>query len=168
MRSHGIQAIANQTVRTLLHSTLRYHIKNLKVKYPDVDIILIQPEWNDERMFSHNPMYYNSRLVLAEHGFTTVTRGLIEHYDYYEQVLERHGIQPHTELVRHKLETLRKQPDSVEVLQKLLTLPTSEPDNGHAAEVAHGANDVNLRDSLLRLEQNLDRLDQLIGNRIDR
>lgn len=46
--------------------------QNLQAKYPDVDIILIQPEWNDYRMFSYNPMYYGSRL-LAEHGFATVT-----------------------------------------------------------------------------------------------
>jgi predicted acylesterase/phospholipase RssA len=167
MRNHGIQAIVNQAVRTLLHSTLRYHIKNLKVKYPDVDIILIQPEWDDERMFSHNPMYYNSRLLLAEHGFTTVTKGLIERYDYYEQVLKRHGIQPHTDLVRRKLEALREQPGSVEVLQKLLTLPTRDSESvASAAEPAvNGADSVDLRESLLRLEQNLGRLDQLIGHR---
>lgn len=163
MRTHGIQAIVNQTVRTLLHSTLRYHIKNLKVKYPDVDIILIQPEWNDERMFSHNPMYYNSRLVLAEHGFTTVTKGLIEHYDYYEQVLERHGIQPHTELVRRKLAALSEQPGSMEVLQMMLTQSANETQSTPAVESTNGADGVNLRESLLRLEQNLDRLDQLIG-----
>ena len=163
MRSHGIQAIVNQTVRTLLHSTLRYHIKNLKVKYPDVDIILIQPEWNDERMFSHNPMYYSSRLLLAEHGFATVTKGLIERYDYYEQVLERHGIQPHTELVRRKLAALSEQPGSMEVLQKMLTQPTGETQSVSVVESTNGASGVNLRESLLRLEQNLDRLEQLIG-----
>lgn len=164
MRSHGIQAIVNQTVRTLLHSTLRYHIKNLKVKYPDVDIILIQPEWNDERMFSHNPMYYNSRLLLAEHGFTTVTSGLMERYDYYRQILERHGIQLHTELVRQELAVLRQQPGSVEVLRKLLTLPASEHNGSSAVESIDRADNVNLQDSLIRLEHNLDRLKQLIGN----
>jgi NTE family protein len=164
MRSHGIQAIVNQTVRTLLHSTLRYHIKNLKVKYPDVDIILIQPEWNDERMFSHNPMYYNSRLLLAEHGFTTVTSGLMERYDYYRQILERHGIQLHTELVRQELAALRQQPGSVEVLRKLLTLPASEHNGSSAVESIDRADNVNLQDSLMRLEHNLDRLKQLIGN----
>ena len=167
MRNHGIQAIVNQTVRTLLHSTLRYHIKNLKVKYPDVDIILLQPEWEDERTIAHKPRYYNSRLLLAEHGFTTVTKGLIERYDYYEQVLERHGIRPHTELVRRKLEALHKQPGSVEALQKLLTLPARDSESVAPVVVpaANGADGVDLRESLLRLEQNLSRLDQLIGNR---
>ena len=48
---HGLPAIINQAVRTLLHSSLRYHMKNLQVKYPDVDIVLIQPEWDDQRTF---------------------------------------------------------------------------------------------------------------------
>jgi predicted acylesterase/phospholipase RssA len=183
MRSHGIQAIVNQTVRTLLHSTLRYHIKNLKAKYPDVDIILIQPEWDDERMFSHNPMYFGSRLVLAEHGFSTVTTGLMAHSEHYQQILQRHGIEVQTELVSRELDLLRQQPGSVDILRKMLTAPASEqaptttelngtssaatPDTHAAASNPGAANDTdgaNLQASLQRLEYNLDRLEQLIGD----
>lgn len=169
MRNHGIQAIVNQAVRTLLHSTLRYHIKNLKVKYPDVDIILIQPEWNDERMFSHNPMYFNSRLLLAEHGFTTVTNGLIENFDYYQQVMARHGIELHTELVRRELDALRQQPGSGRFLHKLLTSPAADHngdtlDNRQPDNRQDSAGAPSLQASLNRLEENLDRLKQLIDN----
>lgn len=164
MRSHGIQAIVNQTVRTLLHSTLRYHIKNLKVKYPDVDIILIQPEWNDERMFSHNPMYFNSRLLLAEHGFTTVTGGLIENITYYQQVMARHGIELHTDLVRRELDALRQQPGSGHFLRKMLTNPAANHNDDALDNGQDGAGDLSLQASLNRLEENLDRLEQLINN----
>jgi NTE family protein len=163
MRSHGIQAIVNQTVRTLLHSTLRYHIKNLKVKYPDVDIILIQPEWNDERMFSHNPMYFNSRLLLAEHGFTTVSSGLMENIGYYQQVMARHGIELHTDLVRRELDALRQQPGSEHFLRQLLTNPAANH-NGDTSNEMNGAGELSLQASLNRLEENLDRLEQLIGS----
>ncbi|HHY56593.1 MAG TPA: patatin family protein [Chloroflexi bacterium] len=161
MRNHGIQAIVNQTVRTLLHSTLRYHIKNLKVKYPDVDIILIQPEWDDERMFSHNPMYFNSRLLLAEHGFTTVTNGLMKNMDYYQQVMARHGIELHTDLVRRELAALREQPGREHFLRKMLTRPAEQ--NGDVSNNKQdNANALSLQASLNRLEANLDRLKQLI------
>ncbi len=161
MRNHGIQAIVNQTVRTLLHSTLRYHIKNLKVKYPDVDIILIQPEWDDERMFSHNPMYFNSRLLLAEHGFTTVTNGLMKNMDYYQQVMARHGIELHTDLVRRELAALREQPGREHFLRKMLTRPAEQ--NGDISNNKQdNANALSLQASLNRLEANLDRLKQLI------
>ena len=163
MRNHGIQAIVNQTVRTLLHSTLRYHIKNLKVKYPDVDIILIQPEWDDERMFSHNPMYFSSRLLLAEHGFTTVTSGLMKNFDYYQQVMARHGIELHTELVERELDAMQKQPGGEHFLRKMLTRPSIDR-NGDAPDNAlDSAAALSLQTSLNRLEENLDRLDQLIG-----
>jgi hypothetical protein len=164
MRSHGIQAIVNQTVRTLLHSTLRYHIKNLKVKYPDVDIILIQPEWNDERMFSHNPMYFNSRLLLAEHGFTTVTSGLIENIAYYQQVMARHGIEMHTDLVRRELDALRQQPGSEHFLRQLLMRPAAAHNGDALDHKQDGADALSLQASLNRLEENLDRLEQLIGS----
>ncbi len=164
MRSHGIQAIVNQTVRTLLHSTLRYHIKNLKAKYPDVDIILIQPEWNDERMFSNNPMYFNSRLLLAEHGFTTVTNGLIENIGHYQQVMARHGIQLHTDLVRRELDELRQQTGSEQFLREMLTHPAAGPNDSAPANGHDGADEMSLQASLNRLEHNLDRLEQLIGH----
>lgn len=168
MRKHGIQAIVNQTVRTLLHSTLRYHIKNLKVKYPDVDIILIQPEWNDERMFSHNPMYFSSRLLLAEHGFSTVTNGLIENFDYYQQVLARHDIELHTDVVRQELDALRQQPGSEQFLRHMLTEPFIKRNGASLLDgqedAPEDAEAASLQTSLNRLEHNLDRLDQLIGD----
>ncbi|HQY91201.1 patatin-like phospholipase family protein [Caldilinea sp.] len=168
MRKHGIQAIVNQTVRTLLHSTLRYHIKNLKVKYPDVDIILIQPEWNDERMFSHNPMYFSSRLLLAEHGFSTVTNGLIENFDYYQQVLARHDIELHIDVVRQELDALRQQPGSEQFLRHMLTEPSMQRNGASPLDGQEDAQEdakaLSLQTSLNRLEHNLDRLDQLIGD----
>jgi NTE family protein len=105
-REHGLHAIVNQAVRTQLHSSLRYHIKNLKMKYPDVDIILIQPEWNDQRMFVHHPMYYGSRKHMADHGFRTVALGLLSDLEYYRRILRRHGIKLQTALISEELKTI--------------------------------------------------------------
>jgi predicted acylesterase/phospholipase RssA len=105
-REHGLHAIVNQAVRTQLHSSLRYHIKNLKMKYPDVDIILIQPEWNDQRMFVHHPMYYGSRKHMADHGFRTVTLGLLSNLEYYRRILRRHGIRLQTALISEELKAI--------------------------------------------------------------
>ncbi|HAJ37315.1 MAG TPA: hypothetical protein DCL15_16725, partial [Chloroflexi bacterium] len=130
------------------------------------DIILIQPEWDDERMFSHNPMYFNSRLLLAEHGFTTVTSGLMKNFDYYQQIMARHGIELHTELVRRELDALQKQPGGEHFLRKMLTRPASAH-NGAAPDDRRGSTDaLSLQASLNRLEENLDRLKQLIGESV--
>jgi NTE family protein len=160
MRSHGIQAIVNQTVRTLLHSTLRYHIKNLKAKYPDVDIILIQPEWDDERMFSHYPMHFGSRLALAEHGFSTVTNGLMQRLDYYQQILDRHGIALKPSIVERKFgaRQLAGQDREQQTVEQRLLLVNSalSPQSGN------GEISFDLQSSLTRLEQNLSRLERLL------
>lgn len=106
IRRRGLQGIINQSVRTLLHSSLRYHIKNLRVKYPDVDVILIQPGLDDYEMFSHSPMHYSGRLAVAQHGFETVTMGLLRNIGYYRAVLARHGITLHTDLLEAELSSL--------------------------------------------------------------
>jgi NTE family protein len=146
---HGLPAIINQAVRTLLHSSLRYHIKNLQMKYPDVDIVLIQPEWDDHRMFSYNPMYYGSRLMLAEHGFETVTSGLLAHYDYYRQVLKRHGIDVHTDFVQRELAAMQRSGNDPRVVREVI----EAADEGLPT----------LTSSLDQLEANLARLEKTIG-----
>ncbi len=146
---HGLPAIINQAVRTLLHSSLRYHMKNLQVKYPDVDIVLIQPEWDDQRMFSYNPMYYGSRLMLAEHGFETVTSGLLAHYDYYRQVLKRHGIEVHTDFVQRELAAMQRSGNNPAVVREVIE--------------AEEEGMPTLTSSLDRLEANLARLEKSIG-----
>lgn len=116
----GIQAIINQSVRTLLHASVRYHIKNLRIKYPDVDIILIEPRPDDYRMFSYNPMYYGSRLTVAEHGFESVSEGLLRNFDYFEQTLLRHNIRLRRDVVARELAQLKASGNRTEVMQQII------------------------------------------------
>lgn len=125
IRHHGLQAILNQTVRTLLHNTVRYHVKNLRAKYPDVDIILIQPQGGDDAMFSVNPMHYASRLMVAEHGFSSVTRGLLKHFDYFQHILSRHRIDISQRRVLQELRLLDEALNPLAVAEELLLHPVS-------------------------------------------
>jgi hypothetical protein len=119
----GLQAVVNQTVRTLLHSSVRYHIKSLRAKHPHVDIILIQPDVSDQSMFDVNPMYYRSRLAVAEHGFASVTRGLLKDYDYFAQVLARHQIAIGPKRVSRELALLEQHPDDPAVAERVILHP---------------------------------------------
>lgn len=120
IRRHGLQAIINQTVRTLLHNTVRYHVKNLRAKYPDVDIILIQPNMDDQAMFTVNPMHYATRLRVAEHGFASVTRGLLQNFDYFQHILSRHQIEISQRRVVRELAQLDSAPDRLAAAEALL------------------------------------------------
>jgi predicted acylesterase/phospholipase RssA len=150
IRDQGMAGVLNQTVRTLLHSSLRYHIKNLQAKYPDVDIILIQPDWDDQRMFSYSPLNYSARLLLAEHGFERVTTSLLENFDYFRRVLMRHGIRLRTDLVSRELDAIHDSHNAPKVLQSII----EHPDNNQAP----------LTESITQLENSLEQLDRLLRN----
>jgi predicted acylesterase/phospholipase RssA len=47
----GLPAIANQTFRLLVHQRLKVAVQLWNEKYPGVDILLIEPELDDELMF---------------------------------------------------------------------------------------------------------------------
>jgi predicted acylesterase/phospholipase RssA len=147
IRQHGLQAVINQSLRTLLHSSLRYHIKNLRVKYPDVDIILIQPGLDDFEMFSRSPMHYSGRLAVAQHGFESVTIGLLRNRDYYASVMARHGIRLHTDLLEAELAALQQSGGDFQVVEEVI-----EPHAGHQS----------LSASMGHLEVRLKRLDQYV------
>lgn len=149
VRTHGLHTVMNQTLRTLMHSTLRYHIKNLRAKYPQVDIILIQPQWDDQHMFAFNPMHYRSRHQVAEHGFASVISGFVHNIDYFRTILARHDIQiAKTRTVRQM--TLNEYESEHQAIAALPILP--EPAKTPTAD---------LRTTLDKLEKTLQKVDEL-------
>lgn len=88
----GGRWIVAQALRIISHSSLDYHIKQLRRTHPHVDIILIEPQPDDYKMFFHNVMRYSARLEIARHGYESVTLDLAEDYYRYKKILERHGI----------------------------------------------------------------------------
>ena len=55
-------------------------------RYPGVDIILIEPEPNDELMFQTSIMNYTSRVDIARHGFQSVTLKLAHDYTRFKRI----------------------------------------------------------------------------------
>lgn len=116
----GIQSIANQSVRILSHSGLHYHIKQLRRTHPEVDIILIEPRPEDYQMFFYNIMRYSARLIVARHGFESVTMDLAVDYAYYKQVLARHGIPISRRLVIEEMAKIVESDYDPEVIRRVL------------------------------------------------
>ena len=81
----GLPAIANQTFRLIAHARLHEAVAHWQEKYPGVDIILVEPEPNDELMFGTPIMDYSRRLEIGKHGFESVTATLAQDYDRYER-----------------------------------------------------------------------------------
>jgi len=89
----GLPAIANQTFRLIAHARLHQAVEMWQERYPGVDIILVEPEPNDELMFGTPIMDYSRRLKIARHGFESVTATLAKDYDSFQEIAERHGLE---------------------------------------------------------------------------
>ncbi|HET7120039.1 MAG TPA: patatin-like phospholipase family protein [Solirubrobacterales bacterium] len=100
----GLPAIANQTFRLIAHARLHQAVEQWQERYPGVDIILLEPEPNDELMFGTPIMDYSRRLRIARHGFETVTAALAQDYERYEEIAQRHGLEISERRVRRVVE----------------------------------------------------------------
>ena len=150
----GAQAVISQVLRILFHSGLKYHIKNLRAKYPDVDIILIEPSPDDYEMFFQGLMSYSARLTIAEHAFKRVTLGLNENYAYFKTVLARHGIQLSRRKALDELDIMRRSNHDPAVLRHIME---DGPTNGTLADL------LPLSDAMSELERSLTHLDAAIS-----
>jgi predicted acylesterase/phospholipase RssA len=149
----GFTAIANQVGRITAHGALHYHIKQLRKTHPDVDIILVEPNRHDYKMFFYNAMRYSARLVLARHGFESVTLRIAEDYEYYKDMLERHGIKITRHLLLAELQELQRDGDSTAVLHRILQHSAREAQRKRRGSVTRP-----LRRALADLDRTLDQV----------
>src|SRR5829696_2705554 len=89
----GFPKIGYQTFKLLAYQRLHEVARGWRERYPGVDIILIEPDTDDELMFQTNILDYRSRLEVARHGFQSVTVKLASDYDDLREVAQRHGIE---------------------------------------------------------------------------
>ncbi|HVS45010.1 MAG TPA: patatin-like phospholipase family protein [Candidatus Dormibacteraeota bacterium] len=88
----GLRGIYNQVLRGMLHDGLRDHIRAVRARHPEVDILLIEPRPDDEKMFFHEIMSYSARLMVLQHGYESVSTGLYDTWGYLRRILPRHGV----------------------------------------------------------------------------
>ena len=122
----GLPAIANQTFRLIAHARLHEAVATGQEKYPGVDIVLVEPEPNDELMFGTPIMDYSRRLKIARHGFESVTATLAQDYDRYKEIAERHGLEISERRVRRVVErAAEEEPEQTSAWRRVLEQTTS-------------------------------------------
>jgi NTE family protein len=122
----GLPAIANQTFRLIAHARLHQAVEQWQERYPGVDIILIEPDPNDELMFGTPIMDYSRRLEIGKHGFETVTATLAKDYDRYKETAERHGLEISGNRVRRVVErAAEEEPEQMSAWRRVLEQTTS-------------------------------------------
>jgi NTE family protein len=89
----GFPRIGYQTFKLLAYQRLHEMATHWRERYPGVDIVLIEPDPDDELMFQTNILNYTSRLEVARHGFQSVTVKLAADYERLREITGRHGIE---------------------------------------------------------------------------
>ena len=116
----GIAAITNQAFRLLSHDRLHRAKEIWEERFPGVDIILIEPELDDELMFGTSILDYGARLEIAKHGFESITQQLARDYDHYKAVAERHGIEISARRVRTVLDQVDREREKLSAWRRVL------------------------------------------------
>ncbi|MDJ0657500.1 MAG: patatin-like phospholipase family protein [Xanthomonadales bacterium] len=92
----GLPRVLSQTFRALIQSRMQAGIKKYQDTYK-TDLILIEPNRNDGRMFFTNVFSYAGRQDLCEHAYQSGRADLRKNLNILRPLLDRHGIGMRTE-----------------------------------------------------------------------
>jgi predicted acylesterase/phospholipase RssA len=120
----GFPQIGYQAFKLLAYQRLHEVARQWEQRYPGVDIVLIEPEPNDELMFQTSVMNYSSRVGIARHGFESVTLKLASDYDELRAVCERHGIEISASRVRKVVKHFAAEKEKTRAWRKILEQTT--------------------------------------------
>jgi NTE family protein len=120
----GFPQIGYQSFKLLAYQRLNGMARQWEQRYPGVDIVLVEPEPNDELMFQTSIMNFTSRVEIARHGFESVTLKLSEDYGKLRQVCERHGIQISATRVRKVVKHFAAEKERTRAWRKILEQTT--------------------------------------------
>jgi NTE family protein len=120
----GFPQIGYQAFKLLAYQRLHEQARHWESRYPGVDIILVEPEPDDELMFQTSILNYAKRVEIARHGFQSVTLKLSEDYDKLKAICERHGIEISATRVRKVVKHFAREKEPTGAWRKILEQTT--------------------------------------------
>jgi predicted acylesterase/phospholipase RssA len=120
----GFPQIGYQAFKLLAYQRLHEMARLWEQRYPGVDIVLIEPEPNDELMFQTSIMNFTSRIEIARHGFQSVTYKLAGEYESLKEVCARHGIEISATRVRKVVKHFAAEKEKTRAWRKILEQTT--------------------------------------------
>jgi NTE family protein len=120
----GFPQIGYQAFKLLAHQRLHEAVGHWREKYPGVDIILIEPDPNDELMFETNILNFTRRVEIARHGFESVTLKLAQDYDELKATCAKHGIEISATRVRKVVRKFAEERERTAAWRRILEQTT--------------------------------------------
>ena len=124
VRDMGFPQIGYQAFKLIAHQRLHEAVARWQERYPGVDIILIEPDPNDELMFETNILNFTSRVEIARHGFESVTLKLASDYENLEEICAKHGIEISANRVRKVVRKFAEEKDKSAGWRRILEQTT--------------------------------------------
>jgi NTE family protein len=124
VRDMGFPQVGYQAFKLIAHQRLHEAVSHWKELYPGVDIILIEPDPNDELMFETNILNFTRRVEIARHGFDSVTLKLASDYDELKDVCAKHGIEISATRVRKVVSKFAKEREKAAGWRRILEQTT--------------------------------------------
>ncbi len=120
----GYPQVGYQAFKLLAHQRLHEAVSHWRERYPGVDIVLVEPDPNDELMFETNILNFSKRVEIARHGFESVTLKLANDYDTLKSVCDRHGIEISLSRVRKVTDQAEKVPEKTRAWRRIFEQTT--------------------------------------------
>jgi predicted acylesterase/phospholipase RssA len=88
----GLAYVLDQVLRIMVYGRVQYGLERYRTEHPEVDVLLLEPNRENLRMFAYNIMRLGAREVVAREGYLSVVAEFRRHKSRYEALLARHGI----------------------------------------------------------------------------
>ncbi|MCA1839567.1 MAG: patatin-like phospholipase family protein [Actinomycetota bacterium] len=88
----GLGRLVAQVFRIMAHAQLEKELDLLTTKYPNVDVLVIEPRADDEHLFVFNLMDYSAREQLAKDAFEQVAVELVTDFPDVKRLFAKTGI----------------------------------------------------------------------------
>lgn len=93
LAQNGLPTILSQTFRALIYSRMHVGMARYGMHFPYADVLLLEPDRNDERLFFTNVFRYSGRHRLVEHAYQRTRRDLLAQADTLAPLLARRGLE---------------------------------------------------------------------------
>lgn len=102
----GLPMILSQTFRSIVQSRLKSGLDKYKTQYPKSDIILIEPDNDDEMLFNTNLFSYSRRDELCEYAYQQTRKQIKKRLPEIEKILKRHNFTINKKNIQNNYRTL--------------------------------------------------------------
>lgn len=95
----GLPVVLSQTFRTLIHSRFRVGMARYGARFPDADVVLLEPDSDEYELFFANVFSFRARRHICERGYEATRRNLLHRADELAPILALHGFALRTDVL---------------------------------------------------------------------